>query len=484
MSLKQQTISGVLWTFSQQFGVQLINFAAQIILARVLLPSEFGLIAMLSVFISVGNSLMDSGLTASLIRTPDVDQRDYSTVFFINMIGSVVIYFILFFCAPLISSFYHQDILTSVIRVYTLTFIIQAFMAVQTTRLTKNMNFKVQMTMQIPSVLIGGCVGVAMAYMHYGVWSLVWMNLTNSFLFAIQHWFRSGWYPDLLIDWNRLKYHFKFGYKLTISGILNSVFTNIYNLTIGKYFSASQLGYYNRADTLQNFPVQNISTALTKVTYPMFASIQHDKIKLKHVYKKLMQQVILWVTPLMIFLAIVAEPLFRFVLTEKWLPSVPYFQILCISGMLYPLQLYNLNILNVLGRSDLFMRLEIIKKILIAAGIIFALRFGIYGLLIFQVIFSFVAFYINSFYSGRMIDYSIKEQLKDIMPLFALSAGVGAIVWGLDDFLRNRLHVNDIVRISSSGIAYFTIYMGICNFIKMPAFMDFKQIIFKNDSGN
>lgn len=479
MSLKQQTVSGVLWTFSQQFGVQLINFIAQIVLARILLPSEFGLIAMLSVFISIGKSLMDSGLTASLIRTPDPDQRDYSTVFFINMIGSIVIYFLLFFCAPLIASFYKQPILTAVIRVYTLTFIIQAFMAVQTTRLTKNMNFRVQMIMQIPSVIVGGIVGVVMAYMHYGVWSLVWMSLTSAFLFSIQHWFHSGWYPSFIIDWERLKHHFKFGYKLTIAGVLSSIFSNIYNLVIGKYFSANEVGFYNRADTLQGFPVQNISLALTKVTFPMFASIQDDKVKLKSVYKKLMQQVIFWVTPLMIYLAIVAEPLFRFVLTAKWLPSVPYFQILCVTGILYPLQMYNLNILNVLGRSDLFMKLEIIKRTIIAIGVVCALPFGIYGLLIFQVIFSFIAFYINSFYSGRMINYSMKEQIKDIMPLFILAAVVGGIAWGLYYFLNHVLGSVDLLQIIVTGIVYVIIYLGVCNFIKISAFVDFRQLILK-----
>lgn len=434
---------------------------------------------MLSVFISVGNSLMDSGLTSSLIRTPDADQRDYSTVFIINMVGSVAIYFVLFFCAPLIASFYKQPILTSIVRVYTLTFIIQAFMAVQTTRLTKQMNFKVQMTMQLPSVFIGGTVGVVLAYLHYGVWSLVWMNLTNSFLFSVQHWMRSGWYPNLIIDWERLKYHFKFGYKLTISGILNSVFVNIYNLVIGKYFSASQVGYYNRADTLQNFPVQNISAALTKVTYPMFASIQHDKDRLKAVYKKLMQQVIFWVTPLMICLAIVAHPLFRFVLTEKWLPAVPYFQILCVSGILYPLQLYNLNILNVMGRSDLFMKLEIIKKILIALGVFLALSFGIYGLLTFQVAFSFLAFYINSFYSGRMIGYSMKEQITDIVPIFLWALFVGGLMWGLNYYLQTFKSLHDAIHVGIVGVSYFIIYMAVCSLIRTPAYVDFRQLILK-----
>lgn len=479
MNLREKTISGILWTFGQQFGVQLINFIVQIILARLLLPAEFGLIAMLTVFIGIGNSLVDNGLTSSLIRTPDADQRDYSTVFFVNLFSSIIIYLTLFVTAPFIAEFYKQDILTYIIRVYTLSFIIQAFMAVQTTRLTKQMNFKIQMSMQIPSVIVGGCVGIVMAYMNYGVWSLVGMNLTQSFLFTLQHWIRTGWYPDFVIDWFRLKHHIQFGYKLTISGVLSAIFANIYNLVIGKYFSAAQLGFYSRADSLQMFPVQNISTALNKVTYPMFASIQHDTGKLKIVYKKIMQQVIFWLTPLMILLAIVAEPLFRFLLTEKWLPAVPYFQILCAVGVLYPLQVYNLNILNVLGRSDLFLKLEIIKKVIIVIGILCAIRFGIYGLLTFQVIFSIIAFYINSFYSGRMINYPIIEQLRDIAPLFVLSLAAGGLIWGIDYLLMQFFELPDIVRIVIDGISYCVLYLSVSNYIKIPAFVDFRLLILK-----
>ncbi|HTN36718.1 MAG TPA: oligosaccharide flippase family protein, partial [Arachidicoccus sp.] len=226
MSLKNKTISGLFWTFSQQFSVQLINFIVQIILARILIPAEFGLIAMLTVFIAIGNSLMDNGMTSSLIRTKNPDHEDYSTVFFINLGVSILVYIILFFSAPTIGDFYNQPILTPVVRVYSLSFFITAFVGVQTTRLTKDMRFKVQMAMQVPSVVMGGIVGIILAYLGYGVWSLVWMNLTQSFLFTIQHWIFSGWYPSFMINKEKLIYHFKFGYKLTIAGLLNAIFDN------------------------------------------------------------------------------------------------------------------------------------------------------------------------------------------------------------------------------------------------------------------
>jgi O-antigen/teichoic acid export membrane protein len=479
MSLRKKTVSGLFWTFTQQFSVQLINFIAQIILARILLPAEFGLIGMIAIFISVGNSLMDSGMTSSLIRTHNASQKDFSTVFWINLFASALLYILLFFCAPLIADFYKQPVLTLVIRIYTLTFIIRAFVGVQTTILTKEMNFKLQMSMQIPSVIIGGIAGIMLAYRGYGVWSLVWMNIVQSFLFTIQHWLRTKWHPTFIIDKECLKFHLKFGYKLTLSGLLDTIYNNIYNIIIGKFFSATQLGYYTRAQTLQTFPVTNIATALNKVTYPMFASIQHDNEKLKEAYKKLMQQVIFWIAPLMTCFVLIAEPLFRFVLTDKWLPAVPYFQILCFSGILYPLHAYNLNILNVKGRSDLFLKLEIYKKVFITVGVFCALYFGIYGLLYFQLISSLFAFAVNTTYSGRMIGYPAKEQIKDILPLIGIAFCVAAIIFPLNRFLIISNHLHDLLSMITVGLLYWILYLAINWILKVPAITDFRQLILK-----
>lgn len=479
MNLKEKTLAGLFWTFSQQFSVQLINFAVQVILARILLPAEFGLIGMLTIFISIGNSLIDSGLTSSLIRTPDASQRDYSTVFFINLAGSFIIYAILFASAPLIARFYQQDSLSAIIRVYTISFLLRAFIGVQTTRLTKEMNFRAQMFMQIPSVIGGGITGILLAYWGYGVWSLVWMNLVQAFLFTVQHWIFTGWRPSLIFDWGCLKYHFKFGYKLTLSGLLNAIYQNLYNLIIGKYFSATQLGYYTRAQTMQMFPVQNLSAALNKVTYPMFATIQEDDKRLKNVYRRLMQQVVFWVTPIMIVLVIIAEPLFRMLLTEKWLPAVPYFQVLCASGVLFPLHFYNLNILNVKGRSDLYFRLEIVKKAFTTIGVFCVIPFGIYGLLYFQVLSSVFSFVVNSWYSGRLIDFSLQDQLRELLPIFLLAILPGALSWALDRYILQPLNAGDIARILTVGAAYFSLYLSMSYLTRMTVIIDLRQLVFK-----
>ena len=247
MSLKQKTISGVFWTFSQQFSVQLINFLVQIVLARMLAPAEFGLLAMIAVFNSIGTALMDGGMTASLIRTPKPDNGDYSSVFYTNLFVSIILYIILFVCSPLIATFYKQSALNAIIRVYSISFVVNALVGVQTTRLTKEMRFKTQMAMQIPSVIVGGITGIVLAYYGFGVWSLVWMNLAESILFTAQHWIFSGWYPSLTIDKSKLNDHFRFGYKLTIASISNAIYSNVYNIIIGKYFSViSNIAFGNQ----------------------------------------------------------------------------------------------------------------------------------------------------------------------------------------------------------------------------------------------
>jgi O-antigen/teichoic acid export membrane protein len=478
MSIKKKAVSGLLWTFTQEFSVQGINVVIGIILARILMPAEFGLIGMLSVFMAIGNSLLDSGMTSSLIRKANADQRDYSTVFTMNLIFSVLVYIVLFLCAPFVAAFFDQPVLVSIMRVYTLTFIITAFVGVQTTKLTKEMRFKVQMYMQIPSVIIGGIVGIVLANLNYGVWSLVWMSIVQSFLFAVQHWIFAGWTPGLYIDRSRFRYHINFGYKLTISGLIDTIYSNIYNVIIGKLFPAAQLGYYTRAKTLQMLPVNNMSRALQKVTYPMFSALTDDD-KLRQAYKVVMRQVIFWIAPLMVLLIIIAKPLFLLLFTAKWSAAVPYFQLLCITGILYPLHSYNLNILKVKGRSDLFLRLEIVKKIFITVGIAISVFWGIKGLLVFQVIASVFSFIVNSWYSGRFIKYSGWEQVREISPTIIAAGVTGVIVALLNYFLFDPIIKSEIISLLFSISIYYALFFCYSFFGKMAAIGDFKRIILK-----
>lgn len=464
------------WTFAQQFGTQAIGFIISIVLARVLLPKEFGLIGMISVFMGIGGSLMNSGLTQSLIRSENPDQEDYSTVFYFNLAGSLVVYWILFFSAPSIADFYSQPILINIIRIYCLSFIISAFTQVQLTKLTKEMNFKLQMTISIPSLIGAGILGIFLAYKGYGVWSLVLMSLFQAFLSSVQLWFRTGWVPSLVFDKKKFHYHFKFGYKLTLSGLLDTVFTNIYQIIIGRFFVAADVGFYTRANSLKQLPVNNIAGALSKVSYPLFASIQNDNVRLKKGYKQIMQMVIFLVAPVLVIMGVLAEPLFRFLFTNKWLPAVPYFQILCLTGILYPIHAYNLNILNIKGRSDLFLKLEIIKKALVIIVILITIRFGIIGLIWGQLITSILAFFINTHYSGKFLNYNGWSQIKDILPLIILAFMAGAIVWSLDFEIHKS---RDIFRLLIGGSVGVLAYWGICALLKIESLYEFKKIILR-----
>ncbi|MEO0037577.1 MAG: hypothetical protein RIQ59_788 [Bacteroidota bacterium] len=459
MSLKKQALSGVFWSSLQMFSTQGISFVVSIILARLLMPAEFGLIAMLGLFMGLGTALINSGLTQSLIRTSDAEEDDYSTVFFFNLIGSIFIYGIIFLIAPYIALFYKQQLLTAIIRVYSITFIINAFSAIQTTRLNKKMDFKTQMKVSVPSLIIGSVVGITLAFNGFGVWSLVWSAIIQALAATIQLWLWSKWKPILVFNKDKFKHHFYYGVKLTVSGILDIIFTNAYTIIIGRFFAPAQVGYYNRADTLQMLPVGSASSIITKVSFPLFASIQNDNSRLKSVYKRIMQMVIFLVAPTLVLMAVLAEPLFRLLFTEKWLPAVPYFQILCINGIMYPIHSYNLQILNVKGRSDLFLKLEIVKKVLLVIVLAISFQYGIYGLLYGSVVSSVLCLFINTHYSGKFISYPATQQMLDLLPILLISAFVGFIVLYFDKFVTTY-DLNDFVRLllgSSIGLLLFSV---------------------------
>lgn len=478
MTLKQQALSGIFWTALQQFSTQGIGFVVSVFLARLLLPAEFGLIAMIGVFMGIGVALMNSGLGSSLIRTDNPTQEDYSTVFFFNLAGSILIYVFMYFVAPFIATFYEQDLLTTIIRWYTVIFIINAFSMIQTTRLTKLLDFKTQMKVSVPSTIIGGSVGVAMAYLGYGVWSLVVMGIVQVATSTLQLWFYTKWKPTWVFNKKKFKYHFNYGYKLTLSSLLDTVFVNAYTIIIGKFFAPAQVGFFNRADTLKQLPVSNISAILNKVTFPLFAEIKNDDIRLKSVYKKIMQLVVFVVAPVLLVMAALAEPFFRFLFTEKWLPAVPYFQILCWNGILYPIHAYNLNILNVKGRTDLFLKLEIVKKIFIVLVVLVSLQFGIYGLLYGSVVTSVLAFFINTHYTGKFLNYAALEQVKDILPIILLATLSSGFVCGLDMYLQEQQTV-DVLRLILGSLLGVLLYVILSFTFKMTAITELKKLILK-----
>ena len=478
--LKKKTLSGLFWTFSQQFGFQFINFFVSIILARLLLPEEFGLIGMIIVFIAFGNALVDSGMTSSLIRMKNPSQMDYSTVFFTNLFFSVIAFIVVYLLAPYISLFYDQDILTNLLRLYSVIFIIRSFSSVQATKLNIEMNFKKQLLINIPSLIIGSSLGIFLAYRNFGVWSLVWMNLVQYSVATIQLWVWSKWTPSLIYDKNCFKKHFSFGYKITLSGLLNSLIKNMNNIIIGKMFPPAQLGFFTRAKSMQELPVNNITSALNKVTYPMFASIANQDIRLRSIYRRLIQQVFFWVVPVLIISIIIAEPLFVVLLTDKWLASVPYFQILCLAGIVMPINTYNLNILLVKGKSDQYFKLEIVKNIIVLMGILLIIPYGIYGLLWGLVIATYITFFINAFYVGKIISITVFQQLKDISPTFFIGLLLGVCGFYVKKNM-NSFSQNELVIILVISTMFLILYLSISYFLKLPATLEIKDILTKKN---
>jgi O-antigen/teichoic acid export membrane protein len=474
VSLKQKTISGIFWASIQKIGSRGISLIVTIILARILAPSDFGLIGMLTVFIAISQTLVNAGFSQALIQKKNADEEDYSSVFYINLVASIFLYGILFFSASLIADFYHQPVLVDLTRILALIFIINAFSYVQETRLTKEIRFKTLMFIHLPSTIISGVVAIGMAYLGYGVWSIVVQQLVMRLAYAIQLWIYSRWKPLASFNKAKAKELFSFGSKLLISGIIYSLYDNIYLIIIGKFFSVNTLGYYQNAKKLVNMPTQTLSSVLKSVTFPVFSSIQDDNRKLKEGYKKIIQQLLFWLCPILVFAAVLANPLFSFVLTSKWLPAVPFFQLLCVVGIFYPLNSYNLNIVSIKGRSDLFLKLSIFKRAITTVGIILIIPYGIWPLLFFEAASAVFMYFVNSYYSGRFIDYPIKEQLKDVYPILIVSSLVGIVVLFINYFLVDFTNISRLVMGFGIGII---LYWGLSKYWKIEAYTDFKQIL-------
>lgn len=463
MSLRKKAIGGVIWTVVDTFVLRGFSFLATIILARWLGPEEFGLVGMIAVFIAIGTSITDSGLSNSLIRTKDADDKDFSTVFILNLGLSAAVYLLLFISAPYIADFFNQPILTNLVRVYCLSFVISAFSAVQLARLNKNMQFKKITKLNVPGTIVGTLTGLLMGYFGYGVWSIVCMYLVTQLVQSISLWFSSSWRPSMEYSKEKAKYHYGFGYKLMLSGLLNTVFNNIYNIVIGKYYSAKELGFFERSKSFNNYPVTTITGVISRVTFPLLSSLQDKKQRISLVYKKLMQLSFFITAPLMFGAAAIAHPLFLLVLGEQWLEAVPYFQVLCLGGMFLPIHSFNLNVFKVYGRSDLFLKLEIIKKVIITVALIIGFQFGIMGLVWSSVISGYIALFVNTYYSANMINYSSKNQFLDMLPTL-LTSGMMFLV--IKYTLNIAINYHLIVQIFIGVIVGFTFYFLINKLFK------------------
>jgi teichuronic acid exporter len=363
MLLKKQIIVGFFWSYIEQSGGQIINFFVNILLARTLLPNDFGVLGILYIFITIANVLVDGGMKTSIIRKKETTEKDYSSVFFANILISLVIYLIIFLFAPYISDFYDQPEFTILLRVFSLTIIIQAFVFVQSAILTKNLDFRKQTLMKIPSIFLSSIIGIVLAIMNYGVWSLVWMYLTQAFFWALFHWLFSDWKPKWIFDKALFKFHFNFGYKLTIVEILNSITANIYQIIIGKYYSIREVGYYTQSLTIRQLPISNIYGATSKLFLPIFSKVQDDEVSLINTYKKLLSILIVIIAPILMFTAFFSEPIIVFLYSEKWKLASPFLFYLSIAGVFNIINNFNTNVLSIIGDSRLILKIEIFNKV-------------------------------------------------------------------------------------------------------------------------
>lgn len=438
-SLKHKTLRGTVWSSVERFSVQGIAFVVMVIMARVLTPDDYGLVGMLTVFIAVSQSLVDSGFSQALIRKQERSELDNSTVFYFNIAVGAILYLILFLSAPLIAKFYDEPILISLTRLISLSVLVNSFVVVQRALLTVKIDFKTQAKASFAAAVLSGVVGITMAYKGFGVWSIVWHQLTNLTTNVVLLWIFSKWRPKLIYSWQSFRELFGFGSRLAASGIIDTLYKNIYLIVIGKVFNASDLGYYTRAQQFAEFPSSNVSGIIQRVTFPVLCTIQDDDERLRSVYRRFLRLAAFVVFPLMIGLAAVAHPFITLVLTEKWAFSAVLLQIICLNMMWYPIHAINLNLLQVKGRSDLFLRLEIWKKIIGVAILCVTVPLGLVAMCWGSLASSLIALVINTHYTGELINVGFFRQMCDLVPTLLYSFSMGIIVWTIVQFMSDNL---------------------------------------------
>lgn len=453
-SLKQATTKGLFWSSVERFSNQGVQFIFSIVLARLLSPSDFGIIAMITIFFAVAQSFVDSGFSNALVRKTDRRDEDLSTCFYFNIAVGFAAYIVLFLIAPLVANFYNQPILSPIIRITGLGVVLNSLCVVQQALFTIKIDFKSQAKVTLSATFLSGIVGIILAYQGYGVWALVWQGIVLSLVRMGLLWLMSKWRPKTGFSKSSFDYLFGYGSKLLVSGLLDTIYNNIYPIVIGKFYTPAQLGNYSRALSFAQLPSSNITSILQRVTFPVLSTIQDDMSRLQTNYRRLLKLSAFIVFPLMMGLAAVAFPLIRIVLTPKWEGCSFYLQIICFALMWYPIHAINLNLLQVKGRSDLFLRLEVIKKIIGVCIMCITIPLGIMAMCIGMVIFSVIALFINTFYTGKLIHVGCFEQMKDILPVLIVSLLMFFVV-----YFTTLFFTNDFAKLIVSTSLGFVVYI-------------------------
>lgn len=470
-SLKQKAVKGVGWSFADNIANSGITFLVGLVLANILTPEEYGIMAMVTIFIAVSNSIVDSGFSNALIRKINIRSVDYNTVFYFNLIVSIILYLVLYVSAPAISVFFKEPVLIDVMRVIGWILIINALAIIPRTIFVRNINFKAQTKVSLIASVSSGVIGIGMALTGWGVWSLVGQQLSRQLLNTVFLWLFCRWRPLWEFSTQSFKELFGFGSKLLASGLIDTIYKEIYSLVIGGFYSAADLGQYTRASQFNTIFSSNLTSVVQRVSYPVLSSIQNEPERLLGAYRQVIKITMLITFACMLGLAAVAKPLIVILIGEKWLPAVYFLQIICFAGMLYPLHAINLNILQVKGRSDLFLKLEIIKKIIavipIAIGVYYGIEFMLWG----SVCTSFVAFFLNSYYSADLIGYPTLRQIKDVLPTFLVSFMVAGCMWGLS-FLPLSYYIILPLQLIVGLVLAYLIYER----IQLPEYLEIRSM--------
>lgn len=456
-SVRKELSHGILWNFTEKILVEGAQFVIGIILARLLMPSDFGLIGMLAIFVAISNVLIDGGFAKALIQKKDCQDIDYSTAFVTNIVMSVAIYLILFFSAPLISTFYHEPVLTDLTRVMALNFILGALNIVQRARLMSKVDFKSLAKIRVASIMVGGIVGVAMAYTGFGVWALVGQTLSNTLVQIVLFPIYSKWKVSFQFSKDSFKHLFGFGSKLMVTGVYSVILNNISTICIGRGYKSSQLGFYTRGSQFSQLIAFTINDVLGTVTFPVLSHLQDDKAHMVSVYRKSLFFTAMIIFPVMILFALLARPIILILLTEKWLPCVVLMQWLFLARMFTPLSSINMNILNAVGRSDLFMKLDFSKAPLIILSLVITIPISVEAICIGSFVTSFLCFFINAYLPGRMFGYGAWDQIKDWRYIILSILIMSGLVLLFTHFVNNAW-----LQLIGGGIIGVGSYIGCC----------------------
>jgi teichuronic acid exporter len=472
--LKEKTISGFIWSFIDSFANQLILFAVGIILARLLTPHDFGLIGLTVIFTSLADSLVNSGFSQALIRKTNCSEKDYSTVFYFNLFVSLILFLVLFFGSQLVATFFNEPKLEVIIKALASVIFIDALSVVQRAILTKKINFKFQAKTSVLSSLISGVISIILAYSGFGVWSLVYKLIIQKLITTILLWSHNRWLPLFEFSIQSFKSLYKFGYKLLIGGLLDTLYQNIYYIIIGKYFSPVQLGLYTRADQFSKLPTSNLNSIFTKVAFPVLSQIQDNRLLLKEKFQKLLKVVMFISFFLMFMLAAISKPMVIILIGQKWQGVIIYLQLLCLVGVQLPLNSLNLLLLQIKGRSDIYLRIEIIKKVLASPILLLGVFFNIEAMIISMAIISLAFFFLNSNWTIKYIPYNSLHQIKDIGKSFIICLISASLTFSLS------LYIFDLkLLILLQLLLGIFLLLLLCNLLKLEEYYILKKIIFE-----